>query len=88
MHDIRQPPPIWLERDFSKLAAALRLPLPPGILSPEVAATVPTDAQGRLFLPFSVWRRDVPAGKVVLGESLTSSEKIPHFMYGLAVKRR
>ena len=88
MHDDRQPPPAWLQRDFSKTKTLLPLPLPPGLLSPEVAATVPTDTQGRLFLTFSVWRRDVPAGAVVLGESHSSSEKIPHFMYGLAVKRR
>lgn len=88
MHDIRQPPPVWLQRDYSRTEAALSLPLRPGLLSAEVAATVPTDAQGRLFLTFSVWRRDVPAGTVILGESHASSERIPHFMYGLAVRAR
>lgn len=88
MHDDRQPPPEWLSRDFSKTQHSIPLPLPPGILSAEVAATVPIDAKGRLFLTFSVWKRDVPAGKVVLGESLASSARIPHFMYGLAIKRR
>ena len=88
MHDTRQPPPVWLRRDFLKMDETIPLTVPSGILSPPVAATVPTDADGRLILSFSVWRREVPAGRVVLGESLASAEKIPHFMYGLAVKRR
>ena len=88
MHDNRRPPPEWLRRDFSKTAHSIPLPLPPGMLSAEVAARLPTDANGRLFLTFRVWKRDVPAGTVVLGESLNSSARIPHFMYGLAIKRR
>ena len=87
-HDTRRPPPNWLKRDFSKTAMSLQLIKLPDALSAEVKQSIPRDAQGEMYLTFSVWKHDVPAGNVVLGESLRSAERIPHFMYGVAVKAR
>lgn len=86
MHDLREPAPEWLRREF--VETDMTLPLSPVDLPPDLAKERSKDKFGNVILRFRVWKKEVPAGNVSLGESLTSAERIPHFMYGLAVKRR
>jgi ferric-dicitrate binding protein FerR (iron transport regulator) len=85
MHDNRHEPPGWLKRDFSPMGMALWLA--PAVLSPAEAQVTPRDFQGRPYLTYSLWKREVPAGLVVLGPARNTPQPLPRaYMYGLAVR--
>ncbi len=85
LYDAGQTPPSWLEAEFEKTAARLRVgPWHPGMLQ---ARTVIEDA-GEPWLEMAVWKRETGPGEVILGSPRASREQPTPVMYGLMVKPR
>jgi hypothetical protein len=85
MHDVRKPPPDWLAKDF--VDTGMRLRSGPWQPRGKVVQGVAPDGNGKYFLHYSVWRKEVPvAGAVELGPPHLRGQGGPSAMYGIAVK--
>jgi hypothetical protein len=86
LQDPRHAVPQWLRRDFVKTTLRLRSgPWPPAA---PIAVGLEPDADGRVFVSYDVWRREVPVpGTLKLGApfALPRGAGLPS-MYGLVVK--
>jgi len=85
MFDSRSEPPSWLQRDFKKLRQQIRS----GPWNPISSVTkgIAPDADGNLYVDYSVWAREINApGTFTLGPPRESDEPVNRAMYGVAVK--
>jgi ferric-dicitrate binding protein FerR (iron transport regulator) len=75
MHDSRKPVPRWLREGFTKTPDAL-----------ESGPWFRAKDQSEYTVKYQVWRRDCPAGEVVLGPSQDPGSGLRGAMYAIAVK--
>jgi hypothetical protein len=85
MLDTRVPIPQWLKKEFVDTGMQLRGG--PWDRRP-MAKGIPRDADGKIFVTYSVWQREVPkAGPVELGPPQMPGQTTNGAMYGIAVKK-
>jgi hypothetical protein len=84
LHAAARPPPDWLAARFADTGLRVRVgPWHAGLIHED---DVEVDPDGRLFLTYSVWRAEAPAGEFRLGPPRMRDQPGPTMMYGLAVR--
>lgn len=84
LHDPRNPPPPWLERDFSKTPLRLRSG---SWTQANITMGLTPGPNGRYHIPCEVWKREVTEpGTITLGNPYDPASPIPSAMYGIALK--
>lgn len=85
MLDTRVPVPQWLKKEF--MDTGMKLRGGPWDRRP-MAKGIPRDADGKIFVTYAVWRKEVPqAGLVELGPPQMPGLTTNGAMYGIAVKK-
>jgi hypothetical protein len=84
LHDPRNAPPTWLERDFVKTPLRLRSG---SWTEANITAGLTAGGNGRYHIPCEVWKREMPQpGSLILGNPYDPASPVPSAMYGIAVK--